>query len=156
MTDRPTPPTAPSRRWGFAWLTLCAALAFHVADEATSDFLGLWNPLVASIRGRLPWLPLPTFSFDLWLAGLVVVIATLTALSFFVFRGARWMRPPAIVLAVLMIGNGLGHVAASVWLARPAPGVFSSPLLVIAAGWLLILTRQRSGRQLAENDRSAA
>jgi hypothetical protein len=156
VIDRPATPVTLSRQWGFAWVTLCAALALHVADEASSDFLALWNPLVESIRDRLPWLPLPTFSFGAWLTGLVVVIATLTALSRFVFRGARWVRPLATVLGVLMVGNGLGHLAASVWLSRPAPGVWSSPLLIVAAGYLLSVTRQRPGQRLRESPPSAS
>ena len=153
--NRPATPVTPSRRWGFAWLALCATLALHVADEASSDFLALWNPLVESARDRLPWLPLPTFSFGVWLTGLVVVIAALTALSRFAFRGARWVKPLATVLGVLMVGNGIGHLAASVWLARPAPGVWSSPLLIGAAAYLLSVTRQQPGRRLRESAPSA-
>jgi hypothetical protein len=42
-------------------VALCAALALHVADEALSGFLSVYNPAVRAIRERVPFLPLPTF-----------------------------------------------------------------------------------------------
>jgi hypothetical protein len=53
-------------------------------------------------------------------------------------RGQRWIRVASIVLSLIMIANALGHVAASLYWGRPAPGVYSSPLLFIAALALLI------------------
>ncbi len=129
-----------TRTWGISWLGLCVALTAHVFDEATTGFLALWNPLVLSIRGRLPWSPLPTFEYEVWLGGLIVVIALAFALSWFVFQGARWIRPLAYFLSIVMLGNGLGHIVASVYLGRPAPGVTSSPLLMAAAGFLFWAT----------------
>jgi hypothetical protein len=125
-----------------AWLALCAALGVHVLDEATTGFLELWNPTVSRIRESAPWFPLPTFEFAEWISGLIVGIAILFALSYFVFQGARWIRPFAYGFAALMIGNGLGHIAASVYLARPAPGVLSAPLLLAAGGALFAATRR--------------
>jgi hypothetical protein len=130
------------RRWGMSWIALCFALAVHVFDEATTGFLELWNPTVSALRQRVPLLPLPTFDFATWLAGLIAGIAVLFALSYFVFRGAPWIRPFAYGLAILMIGNGLAHIAASVYLSLPAPGVLSAPLLLAAAGALLVSTRR--------------
>lgn len=125
-----------------SWLALCFALGVHVFDEATTGFLALWNPTVSALRQRVPLLPLPTFDFATWLAGLIVGIAVLFALSYFVFRGAPWIRPLSYGLAVLMIGNGIGHIAASMYLSRPAPGVLSAPLLLAASGALLVSTRR--------------
>ncbi len=142
------------RRWGLAWVGLCLALAVHVVDEALSDFLSLWNPLVAAVRDRLPWAPLPSFQFGVWLGGLIAGVLILLALSRFAFDGARWLRPLAYFLAVVMLGNGLGHVAASVYLGRLAPGVVSSPLLLVAAGFLLVATR-RCGAPLRSRGDSA-
>ncbi len=90
------------------------------------------------------------FRFEVWLTGLIVVVLLLLALSPQVFRGARWMRPIAYVLAVIMIGNGLGHIVgtiagrtvSSVHFARPAPGFYSSPVLIAAAVWLLVQLRR--------------
>ena len=33
-----------------AWILLCLALALHVFDEATTGFLGVYNPTVLAIR----------------------------------------------------------------------------------------------------------
>jgi hypothetical protein len=124
-----------------SWLALCVALGVHVFDEATTGFLALWNPTVSALRERVPLLPLPTFEFSTWLGGLIAGIALLFALSYFVFRGAPWIRPLAYGLALLMIANGLGHIAASIYLSRPAPGVLSAPLLLATSVALLLSTR---------------
>jgi len=138
---------AARRRWGMSWLALCAALAIHVFDEAATDFLSLWNPMVSSLRGEIGWIPLPSFDYGTWLGGLIFAIAILVGLSWFAFRGARWIQSVAYVLSFIMIGNGLFHIAASVWLKRPAPGVASSPVLVAAAAFLLWTTRKQSRRR---------
>ena len=71
-----------------AWLLLTAALAAHIADEATSGFLDLYNPTVRAIRERHPWLPLPTFTFPLWIALLALAVVGLLVLSYCVRCGA--------------------------------------------------------------------
>jgi len=129
-------------RFGRAWLALAGALAIHVTDEALTDFLAVYNPTVQSIRGRLPWLPLPTFSFPVWILGLATGIALLFALSPVAFRGARWITLIAVPLSVLMIGNGLGHVGSSIYMGRFMPGVYSSPLLIAAAVFSLTCALQ--------------
>lgn len=134
MSSRPT------KRWGLAWVGLCVALAVHVVDEAATDFLSLWNPFVKSLRSGIPWIPMPTFTFETWMGGLIVALVVLLLLSRYVFRGARWMRPGAYVFSTIMIGNGVVHIAASLYLGRAAPGVYSAPLLLAAAGWLFVST----------------
>lgn len=62
------------RRFGLAWLALAAALALHVADEAHADFLSVYNPTVLAIRERIPWIPLPTFTFGAWITGLAALV----------------------------------------------------------------------------------
>jgi len=121
---------------GWAWLALCAALALHVADEALTDFLSFYNPMVERIRERVPFFPMPTFTFEVWLTGLIVGILLLTALTPFAFRGARWMRPLAYVFAAIMFLNGCGHIFGSVYFARLLPGVYSSPFLLAASVYL--------------------
>ena len=100
-------------RFGYAWLALAAALAIHVADEALTDFLAVYNPTVLRIRARFPWIPLPTFSFRVWLVGLAAAVALLFSLSPVAFRGDRWIVVAAIPLAMIMVGNGLGHMVSS-------------------------------------------
>ncbi len=54
-----------------------------------------------------------------------------------------------------MVGNGVGHIAGTivghtvpgVTFARPAPGFYSSPLLIAAAVWVMVeLRRSRNPR----------
>ncbi len=118
------------------WLALWAGFALHVLDEAANDFLALYNPAVRAIRDALPWLPLPTFSFAGWLAMLVAALLVLLALTPAARRGAGWLRPVGFAFCVVMIGNGLLHVAASAYLGRPVAGVYSAPLLLLAGAFL--------------------
>jgi hypothetical protein len=119
-------------------VALCAALAIHVADEALSGFLSVYNPAVRAIRERVPFLPLPTFTFRIWLAGLVVAVIGLASLSPFAFARAAWMAVPASAVAVVMLGNGALHIGASLYRRRLMPGVSSAPVLIAAAVWLLL------------------
>jgi hypothetical protein len=125
-------------RWRIAWLGLALALGLHVTDEALTGFLPVYNGLVEGIRANHPWAPLPTFTFPMWLGGLVGGVVVLLALTPVVSRGARWIRVVSIVLGVIMTGNALGHLGASLVWGKPAPGVYSSPLLLIAAAALLV------------------
>jgi uncharacterized membrane protein HdeD (DUF308 family) len=136
-----TPANAASR-FGTAWLLLCAALALHVTDEALTGFLDIYNPTVQAIRQRAPFLPLPTFTFRVWLTGLIVVVTLLSALSVAAFRGKTWMVPLAYVFGFFMLLNGCAHIAGSFYLGRLAPGVYSSPLLLAGAINLLVAARR--------------
>lgn len=143
----------PSFRLGVAWIALCLALAIHVLDEALTGFLSVYNPTVLALRERLGFLPMPTFGFREWLAGLTVAVITLLALSPAAFRGAGWIRPVFHALAILMVVNALGHIAgtvagrtvASVRFARPMPGFYSSPLLLAASIHALVVLRRTAG-----------
>jgi hypothetical protein len=129
-------------RWGIAWVALTMALALHVADEALTGFLPLYNEIVASMQESVPWLPLPTFTFRVWLTGLTALILVLLALSPLVFRGYGWLRPVAYALGTIMVANAIGHTVASFYWRLWAPGVYSSPTLFIAAVALLVTTRR--------------
>ena len=139
-----------STSYGNGWIALCAALALHVADEALTNFLSVYNPTVAAMRERFSWFPMPVFRFQDWLIGLVFAVVLLFALSPFAFSGSRILRPLAYFFAVMMILNGLGHTlgtifgrtVASVRFARPMPGFYSSPALLAAAIWLLLELRR--------------
>lgn len=124
-------------RWRRAWLLLTAALALHVLDEALSDFLSVYNPAVRALRESLTWLPLPTFTFESWIAGLAAGIVALAALTPFARDGRPWMRALSYVYGAVMALNGLGHLGASLVLGRWMPGVVSSPFLLAAALFLL-------------------
>jgi hypothetical protein len=132
-----------TRRFGYAWIFLAAALALHVTDEAMTDFLSIYNPTVQAIRERLPFLPLPTFTFGVWLTGLCIGIALLFCLSPLAFRGNRILIWIAFPLSVVMFGNGLLHIGGSFYFGRFMPGVYSSPLLLLASAWLFINARRK-------------
>jgi hypothetical protein len=132
---------------------LWTALAVHVTDEALTGFLSVYNPTVRELRARFGFWPMPTFEFREWLSGLVLGILFLAGLSRFAFRNARWIRPLfyfcAIVIGLLnalghTIATILGHTVSTVQFPRPAPGFYSSPLLLISASYALLqLSRTR-------------
>lgn len=116
-----------------AWLALTAALALHVIDEALNDFLAVYNPAVTAIRAAAPFLPLPTFTFTSWLAGLTVAVVVLAVLGWRAGRSGMWVRPAGFVFAVLMILNGLLHLTVSAVQRSLMPGTWSAPVLLVAA-----------------------
>jgi hypothetical protein len=124
--------------FGFAWVAFALAVAVHVTDEAAHDFLSFYNPTVRAIRARLPFLPLPTFSFPVWIGGLIAGIILLLLLSPLAFDGDDRLRLIAWPLAIIIgIGNALLHFAASVYRRRWVPGIYSSPLLLVTGTCLL-------------------
>ena len=125
------------RRWGIAWIVMALAIGLHVADEALNDFLPMYNATVEWLRERYGWAP-PAFSFSAWLSGLTLGVVVLLALSPLVFAGNLIFRPLSYGLGILMTANALGHAGASIYMAAPAPGVYSSPVLLAAALYLLI------------------
>lgn len=133
------------RRFGFAWLGFGLALSIHVLDEATHDFLAFYTPNARAIRARFPFLPLPAFTFESWLTSLAIAIAIFLCLSPFAFRGMRWTRFAAVPVAVVVgILNACGHIFASIYYHRWMPGVYSSPLLLLAAIFLIATARSRT------------
>ena len=127
-----------TRAWGYSWIALVCALALHVLDEALTGFLPLYNGLITDLRASYRFIPFPTFTFHVWLGGLIVGILILLLLSPMVFSGRRPMRYLSCFLAIVMILNGLGHIGASVYWGTLAPGVYSSPVLLAAAATLLV------------------
>jgi hypothetical protein len=144
-----TPAYGPSRH-AQAWWVLVGALAVHVADEALTDFLGFYNPLVLSIRSRVPWLPMPTFTFGMWLAGLMALVLVLAAVGGAVRRGPRGTSMASWAFAAIMFLNGLGHLSGSLYFGRWLPGTTSAPFLLIASVWLGLQTWAR--RQAASSE----
>jgi high-affinity Fe2+/Pb2+ permease len=134
-----------------AWVLLCAALAVHVADEALTGFLSVYNPTVLAIRSKGMWFPAPTFTFRNWLAGLIVACVVLLILSGWATRKHRAMVIAAYIFAAIMLlnaaahtgGTVMGHTLGGVRFPRPMPGFYSSPLLVAAAVYLLISVRRK-------------
>ena len=129
------------RHW-LAWIALCAALAIHVADEALTDFLAFYNPAVISIRARYPLIQPPIFTFESWLSLLTFAVVMLVAASYFVWKGRWAMRPISYVFAGVMLLNGLLHIAISIYMGKFMPGVYSSPLLLVASIALIVYTKR--------------
>ena len=126
-----------------AWLYLCAHVAAHAVEEAINGFVTVWNPFLASVRARTG-LPLPQFAFDDWLTALVIGILALTAMTPLVARGVRGFRVASYVFAGLMIANGVNHLASPLYLGQFLPGQFTSPLLIMASIWLILVARRLS------------
>lgn len=135
--------------FGGAWLLLSLALCAHVTDEALTGFLAMYNPTVLAMRARYAWFPMPTFIYRDWLTGLISVCAVLLLLTPFAYRNARYLRPFAYFFAAIMFLNGVGHTLATIFgrtvstvtVARPAPGFYSSPLLLAGAVYLFVRLR---------------
>jgi len=140
-----------------AWILLCLALALHVTDEASTGFLSVYNPTVVALRKTWRWFPMPVFTFEVWLTGLVLPVVLLLCVSPWILRGARWPRPLAYAFAIMMTGNALGHTlgtifgrtVTSVQFPRPMPGFISSPLLLIASAYMLYELRRSRPNQPA-------
>jgi EamA domain-containing membrane protein RarD len=116
-----------------AWIALCAATAIHVADEAFTGFLAIYNPAVQEIRQQYPLLPLPTFTFEVWITLVTVGVIAMFALSIFVWQARRWTRLASYAFAGFMLLNGVLHIAVSVFAWKLVSGVYSSPLLIVVS-----------------------
>lgn len=138
------------KRWAISWACLAGALAMHVADEALTGFLPFYNSIITSLRQTYGWVPFPTFTFPVWLGGLIAGVIFLFALTPLVLRGQRWLKVLSYFLGILMIANAIGHVAMSIWLGEFAPGVYSSPVLLAAAIALIVTTRQTRHAAIAQ------
>jgi hypothetical protein len=105
------------------------------------------------MKAEYAWFPMPAFEYRDWLTGLIVANAVFLLLTPFAFRNARWLRPLAYFYAGVHLLNGMGHTLAtifgqtvsSVHFPRPAPGFYSSPLLL--AGSIYLLIRLRASRR---------
>jgi len=47
--------------FGMAWLLLCLAFCAHVADEALTGFLPVYDATVLAMRSQYKWFPMPAF-----------------------------------------------------------------------------------------------
>ena len=139
--------------FGTAWIFLCAAFCVHVADEALTGFLPVYNATVQEMRSEYAWFPMPTFEYRDWLIGLIVANVVFLLLTPFAFRNTPWLRPIAYFFSGVHLLNGMGHTLAtifartvsSVHFPRPAPGFYSSPFLI--AGSIYLLIRLRASRR---------
>ena len=143
----------PYSRLGLAWVLMWIALAIHVTDEALTGFLSVYNPTVVALQSRFGFWPMPAFTFQTWLTSLTAGILLLAILSPFAFQNAGWIRPifyfVAIVAGILnatghTVGTILGHTVSTVQFPRPAPGFYSSPLLLAVSVYALLQLKHSS------------
>lgn len=114
-----------------AWMLLCAALAVHITDEATTGFINLYNPAVVAMG-----LPALQMTFPLWIGLLALGVAGLLILSIWVRRGTFWTIQAAYAFSFLMGSNALAHLVYSLHRGAWMSGAYTSPLLLAAAAWL--------------------
>lgn len=120
-----------------AWLLLWAALALHVAEEALTGFLDVFNPLLLRLRERTG-IAIPQHRFGVWISVLICALLLLLLLAPLVRRGARGLRGGSYVFAGLMVLNGCNHLLSPLYLdGRWLPGMYTSPLLIAASLWLM-------------------
>jgi hypothetical protein len=131
-----------------AWLLLVGALGVHVLDEALTNFLDFYNPLVLSIRSQVPWFPMPTFTLGGWLLGLFLLVLVLAGLAR-QCGGRPAIRLVSWVFGVIMLMNGFGHWWIGV-LSAMAPGATSASAAA-ASVFLLQVTWQRHRADLARS-----
>lgn len=127
--------------FGLAWLLAVIALALHVIDEATHDFLSWYNPRALRIRKALGGIPFPpTFSFVPWIMGLTLIVLWLASLTPSAYAGRMSLRPIAWILAVVSLANGVVHITASLLNRKLVPGTISAPVLLFTGGFLAYTT----------------
>ncbi|OGF67412.1 MAG: hypothetical protein A2Y62_02255 [Candidatus Fischerbacteria bacterium RBG_13_37_8] len=121
-----------------AWFVLVTAVALHVIDEAITGFLPFYNQAVYDIKARLGFFPAPTFSFGMWIEGLIVAILIGYSIIPLVARGGRIIRVVTLVVGIMMVINALGHLLGSLFTKTILPGMWSSPILLFAALYVVV------------------
>lgn len=123
-----------------AWILLCAVLAVHIADEAFTGFLDLWNPTVRNMRQRTPWLIIPTFTFPVWISLLALAVIGFLILSRWIGRDLRWTVYACYAFAAIMSANAIAHLAFSIYKSQWMSGSYTSPILLAASIHLAVQT----------------
>jgi hypothetical protein len=139
--------TLGGHRLTLAWLLLVATVSIHVYDEARHGFLAIYNPTVLRIREHFPFLRFPTFTYRRWLMGLIAAIAIALLLTPLSVHQPALFQPIAAIAAVAMILNGVSHLAGTIAghtfsdipVLRPMAGTYSSPAMIAAAAYVLIV-----------------
>lgn len=128
------------RTWTFAWLTLCAALAFHIFEEA--PYAREFGPTVSILRDLFPWLP--PFKYEFWLFNSVGTVAILVALTWQVHKRKPYMWPASYAFGFCTTVVAMLHVLWSFSSGSMiAPWMTAGPLL-LAASFFLLLSVPRS------------
>jgi len=120
-----------------AWVLMVTSIALHVLDEALTGFVPFFNERTVVISEWLGFINIPSVDFVTWLTALIIGIVILFLLTFVVNRGGRAIRIFATALGILMIVNALLHIVGSIFSGYLLPGFFSSPLLLVTAGYVV-------------------
>ena len=116
-------------------------LAVHVADEALTDFLAAYNPAVISLNDDLGFTLLPTFSFPTWIGLLIFAVVGLFALTPLAYKAQWGFIPVGYAFAVVMLINGVAHIWISLSHGEWISGVYTAPLSLAGAIYLLTSLR---------------
>jgi hypothetical protein len=136
-TFEPEGPAMLHLNFGLAWVAFALTIALHAVDEATHDFVAVYNANALAIKRRIH-LPIPVFTLRGFIATLSAAVVLLLLLAPLALHGVHWIRIAAIPVAILVgIANGAQHIGASIILRRQMPGVITSPLCIFAGTWLL-------------------
>lgn len=135
------------RLWILAWLTLCAALAFHIFEEA--PYVREFGPTIAILRDLFPWLP--AFKYQFWLFNSVGTVVVLIALTWQVYRRNPWMWPASYAFGFCTTVLATMHILWSLSSGSMiAPWMTAAPLLLAASFFLLSsIPRSRQPREAA-------
>jgi|WetSurMetagenome_2_1015567.scaffolds.fasta_scaffold233492_1 hypothetical protein len=125
-----------------SYIFLVLSLLLHITDEAANRFLDFYNPLVLKLKDFFPIFPFPTFSFKIWITGLVLLIVVLLILTPVIYHKNRFILLATKIFAVIMIFNGLGHIAFSIYYQSMIPGLISSPFLIFLSIYFLYQIQQ--------------
>jgi hypothetical protein len=139
-----TPIPHSKANYGLAWLLLCFAFLLHFWDEAAHHFLTHYNATAIARAARHPHMPRMDMSFKTFLLIMIAANAASLGLTPLAYRHIHWFRPFAYAVANIQTLNGLnhsamtiqGHSVESVLFHGPAPGVYTSPVLLLASGYL--------------------
>ena len=98
-----------------------------MVDEALTDFLSVYNPMVCALRARFPFLLLPTFTFRGWLTGLVLAVVVLAGLFCPGWIGAGLLFAVVAGLLVVLLITARGRTESM------HPGVILVRLVILTA-----------------------
>ena len=128
---------------GFAWLYFGIAIfqALHSIEEYLTG-LYLWMPLVSGrLHEQVAWIPVLDMGEATFATANMVIIAALFALSPFVFLSRPWALRVALVIAVVEIANGIGHLTGAILTGGYFPGCVMGVGLIVC-GFAFVRSRR--------------
>ena len=118
---------------GFAWLYFGIATfqTLHSIEEYLTG-LYLWMPLVSGrLHEQIVWIPVLDMGEVTFATANMVIIASLFALSPFVFLSQPWVLRVALIVAVVETVNGIGHLTGAILTGGYFPGSVTGIGLIV-------------------------